>query len=102
LVAFLLEEAIRLFGGALMLLIFVRAILSWFPEPQEGILRDIYYLVIRVSNTFVGPIIEPIRNLIQKSPLGGPGMMIDFSPIIAFILIQFVQGLLISIVRTIF
>lgn len=70
-------------------LIFARIILSWLPVGRGGpIVSTIYNLT--------EPILYPIRNLIQKSPLGGPGMMLDFSPIIAFILIQVVRSILIS------
>jgi len=100
----ILADAILVLGNILVVLILVRAILSWFPEPQEeGLLRDLYYGVLKLVNTVVGPIMEPIRNLIQKSPLGeSGGMMIDFSPIIAFFLIRMITPILAAFANALF
>jgi len=85
------------FSNFLIFLIFVRAILSWFPEPRSnGLLRDLYYGLLKLAHVVTEPITGPIRNLIRKSPLGGPGMVIDFSPVIALLLIQFVRNILIG------
>jgi len=95
--------AIDLFANLLILLIFVRAILSWFPEPSnDGPLRQLYFFALTLAHTMTDPITGPIRNLIRKSPLGGPGMVLDFSPIIAFLLIGFVRNFLIQLVRNVF
>jgi uncharacterized protein YggT (Ycf19 family) len=37
---------------------------------------------------------SPVRKLLYKSPLGGPGMMLDFSPVIVILLINLISGLL--------
>ena len=95
----ILGLAIHHFANLLIFLIFVRAILSWFPEPRnDGPLKMIYYGLLRVAHTMTDPITGPIRSLIQKSPLGGPGMVLDFSPIIAFFLIGFVRDILVQVV----
>ncbi len=66
----------------LYLLIIVRALLSWVnPDPYNPVVRFIY----RVTE----PILAPIRMII---PLG-IGSGIDISPIIAFLLIMFLQPL---------
>ncbi|MCL4478299.1 MAG: YggT family protein [Deltaproteobacteria bacterium] len=66
----------------LYLLIIVRALLSWVnPDPYNPVVRFIY----RVTE----PILAPIRRII---PLG-IGSGIDISPIIAFLLIMFLQPL---------
>ncbi|MCL2399454.1 MAG: YggT family protein [Defluviitaleaceae bacterium] len=99
----ILEAAIRHFASLLIFLIFVRVILSWFPEPKsDSILRQLYFNLLRIAHILTDPITGPIRNLIRKSPLGGPGMVLDFSPIIALFLIQFARDILIQIVRMIF
>ena len=95
-----LIEAIHLFSMMLIFLIFARAILSWFPEPSNDVVRRIYFGVLRVAHTLTDPIVGPIRNLIRRSPLGGPGMMLDFSPIIALLVINFARNLLITLVAT--
>jgi len=79
--------SIDYFTMFLRYLIFARIIISWLPIDRGGpIVSTIYSLT--------EPILYPIRNAIQKSPLGGPGMMLDFSPIIAFLLIQVVRSIL--------
>ena len=95
-------ETIMVFSNVLIFLIVVRAILSWFPEPRDdGPLRSIYIWLLRIAHTMTEPIVGPIRKLIQRSPLGGPGMILDFSPIIAFFLIRFARDILISLVNSI-
>lgn len=61
------------------LLVIVRCILSWFPNQDNKIVEIIYRLT--------EPILYPIRELIQRL-MGGRAIMIDFSPILLFLLIQ--------------
>lgn len=88
-----LINAIYYFFKVLDSLIFIRVILSWFPIRKDNAL-------IRLLYALTEPILGPIRNILFKSPLGGPGMMLDFSPIIAIFLIEILQSLLVSIVRS--
>lgn len=63
-------------------LIFARVILSWVnPRPTNEYLL----MIIKVTE----PVLAPIRSLI---PLKG----IDLSPIVAFLLLQFVMALLVK------
>lgn len=89
-----LIQAIYYFFKVLDGLIFVRVILSWIPIQKDNAFIQLLYALTE-------PILGPIRNILFKSPLGGPGMMMDFSPIIAIFLLEIVQGLLVSIVRSI-
>jgi YggT family protein len=83
----LILRAIDLFVWILDSLIFVRVIISWLPiDRNNPIVRFVYGMT--------EPILAPIRNLIFKSPLGGSGMMIDFSPVVAVLLLQLLQSLL--------
>ena len=43
----------------------------------------------------------PIRKLIYKSPLGR-GMMVDFSPVLALLVIMFVYRILTSVIYGVF
>ena len=70
-------------------MLFARIILSWFTMGRSNRLMDLLYMLTE-------PILAPIRSLLQRSPLGGPGMIIDFSPIIAFILLRLVFNLVIA------
>lgn len=65
--------------------IFARVIISWLPISRDN-------QFIRLLYQITEPILAPVRNIIQKSSFG-KNMMIDFSPIIAFFLIGFVQYL---------
>lgn len=87
-----LAMAIDLFANLLYFLIFIRVIISWFPIPRNNPIIQILYALTE-------PILGPIRYIIAKSPLGGPGMMLDFSPIIAYVLIMLVKALLLSLLR---
>jgi len=68
--------------NVLVLLIIIRAILSWFmqlgSDPLTRLLLDI-----------TDPILSPIRNLTSRII---PGMPIDFSPIIAIMALQYLAG----------
>ena len=69
--------------NALALAIFIRALLSWFmPVGRDPITR----FLVDVTEPLLAPIRRFTSNLI-------PGMMIDFSPIIAIILLQLLAGM---------
>lgn len=69
------------------MLIFVYVLLSWFPTDR-GILADI--------NTVLGRICDPYLNLFRKfiPPIGG---MVDISPIVALLVLQFGVRLILGI-----
>ena len=85
----ILTQAIHLFFELIQWLILIRIFLSWIPIPLGGISQFIYQTT--------EPILGPARELLRKSPLGG-GMMLDFSPIIALILMMLVKQLLTGLV----
>jgi len=90
----LLKNAITIFANMLSTLVLIRCILSWIPMRRTGMLVQLLYAL-------TDPIILPIRAMIDKSPLGGgvgkSGVMLDFSPIIAMLLIGGVHRLLMQI-----
>jgi len=47
----------------------------------------------QLLHTLTEPILGPCRRMLDKSPLGG-GMMLDFSPIIALILMRLAEQLI--------
>jgi len=65
--------------------IFARVIISWFPISREN-------QIIRLLYQITEPILEPIRNIIQRSAFGR-NMMLDFSPLIAFFILGLIQTL---------
>lgn len=69
------------------LAIFIRVIISWIPVPKNGQFMRILYQITE-------PILAPIRSMIERSSIGKNMMMLDFSPIIAFLLIGFLKSIL--------
>ena len=76
------------------LLEYARCILSWLPIGQNNIF-------VRILVAITEPIMGPIRKLIYKSPLGR-GMMVDFSPVLALLVIMFIYRILASIIYGVF
>lgn len=83
--------AIYYFYQFMTFAVFIRCILSWFPIGGDNIICRFLYRVTE-------PLLAPIRNLVNKSPIGG--FMIDFSPIVALILLQVVFRFLIMFIST--
>lgn len=71
---------------AYSLIIFVYVMMSWLPVSNGGILSDIYNVL--------GKICDPYLNLFKKliPPIGG---MVDITPIIALLVLQFGVRLLV-------
>ena len=67
-------------------LIIIWCILSWLPMPREGVLSDI----VGALDSIVSPYINLFRRFIP--PLGG----IDFSPIVAIIVLQLIERFVIG------
>ncbi len=66
---------------ALILLVVVTSILSWIrPDPRNP--------VVKILNAVVDPLLHPIRTLLPAT--GG----MDFSPMIAILILWFLQKLL--------
>lgn len=64
------------------LILLARVLLSWFPNVDRS--NPLIRLVFDVTE----PILQPIRNLMPRD------MMIDFSPLIVFLVISVLQRLL--------
>ncbi len=71
----------------LSLAILARVILSWL--PMAGVRVDMYHPLIRFLYQITDPILEPIRRFTTF------GMM-DFSPIVALILLEIIQQVLVA------
>ena len=87
------SEAIMMFSVFLRAVIFARAIVSWFPIKRDSI-------IVVVLFSITEPFINPIRKLIQRSPIGS-GTTIDFSLFITLILVQLLAPILASIALTV-
>lgn len=81
----ILKNFINLAFDVLYVLIFIRVIMSWIPSMQRN---AIGVFVREVTD----PILRPIQKMIPST--GG----LDFSPFVAFILLQLLQSLISSLI----
>jgi YggT family protein len=67
-----------------LLLLFIRAVLSWFPiRPDSGLIP-----VIRALDTVINPVLMPLRRVIP------PAGMFDLSYIVLVIIVIVIQSVL--------
>jgi len=83
-----LIRLVEWFFTALYIVLLVRILLSWFPHVRGKWVTYVY--------RFTEPVLAPMRKIIQRSPLGGPGMIIDFSPIFSLIIIFLLRDVIIT------
>lgn len=91
--ALILAQAVNYFLLFLQIAIFVRIIFSWIPIGNNPISALAY--------SVTEPVLAPIRSILAKSPLGGPGMMLDFSPLLFLLIIRVAQPIVINFLLTI-
>ena len=84
---FMIKSLIVSLTNAYTTIIFIYVLMSWIPT-QTGIVADIYRVL--------GKICDPYLDLFRKfiPPIGG---MIDISPILALLVLQFVVRLIVNI-----
>ena len=80
---FVLAQALSWFSQLMTFLILAHVILSYFMNP--------YHPLRRFIDQLVEPLLSPIRRVVPTI-----GMM-DFSPVILIILVQFISGFLVKI-----
>lgn len=75
------------------MILFARIILSWF---RLGVDHPVNRILYSLTEPFLGP----IRHLIDKSIFGGRkgGMILDISPLIAFIFLQLIQNYILNFI----
>lgn len=66
--------------------ILARVIISWLPINKDNKIIALLYQITE-------PILAPIRSIIERSAMG-KNMMMDFSPIIAFLLISLLRNII--------
>ena len=79
-------QIIQTLGTFLSIAIFARVILSWFPTQTNNPIVVFIYAITE-------PILAPIRRYVPKFG------MLDLTPMIALILILFIETLLLSVLR---
>lgn len=84
-------RAVGIVFSVIEIAILFRAFLSWLPIPKENRLIGLLYQVTE-------PILAPIRSIIQRSSFGR-NMMLDFSPIIALVLVSILRTFILGLLR---
>ncbi|WP_432620198.1 YggT family protein [Butyricicoccus sp.] len=69
----------------LQFLVIARALCSWFPQVQRSAVGEFLYTVTE-------PMLAPCRSLLSSFQ-SGRGMMLDFSPVIVLLLLEFAERL---------
>ncbi|KRQ86560.1 YGGT family protein [Caloramator mitchellensis] len=82
-----LFRAVNLFIDLLEWLIFIQVIASWFPQIRRN-------QIFRYIDLIVEPVMAPFRSIQFKLM---PNTMIDFSPIFAYIALEFIRRILVNI-----
>ena len=85
--------AIEILSEIITWAIIIRALVSWFPISQNG-------FFVRMLDAITEPVVSPVRNLMGK--LIKRPMMIDFSPIIAMVVVDLIAGALQSFCLNLF
>ncbi len=71
-----------------LLILFARAILSWFPPSGNGAMETIRGVLFTITE----PVLGPVRRLIPPARIGGMGL--DLSFMIVVLAIILIQGVL--------
>jgi len=81
--------AINLVLKVFELTLLVRVLISWLPVSRDNKFVDLLYAVTE-------PVLSPIRNMLSRSTLMNNSVfsMMDFSPVVAFILIGIIRNIL--------
>jgi len=83
---YVLISAVNLLLTVLYFVLFGRIILSWFPGARNSKVANILFLLTE-------PVLAPIRNVLRRVQSGNRnGLMFDFSPLIAILLVQVVRS----------
>jgi len=83
---YFLISAVNLLLTVLYFVLIARIILSWFPGAKNSQVANILFLLTE-------PILAPIRSVLRRMQSGHRnGLMFDFSPLIAILLVQVVRS----------
>ena len=82
-------QILNAFVYVLMMLMFARAISSWF-------FRDLSNPIVRFLHEVTEPMIAPVRGMLQKLGIGGG--MFDFSFIIVYLVLIVIQEFLVRLI----
>ncbi len=82
----LLSRTISIMVEVIIFAITIDVILSWVYTGNN--------LFIRIIHAITEPVLKPFRNLINNSAIGGPGLRLDFSPVLAVLALGVIENVL--------
>lgn len=85
----LLYRTFSYFLSVVNFLIFARVMMSW-------VVKDYSHPIVQFIYQVTEPILAPIRMFLTKVGIGG---MLDFSPIVAMLLVQMLGGYILGFLR---
>lgn len=89
----LLIQIINIIFQLLNIFILVRVVLSFLPIPVNNVTRPILNFIYDLTE----PILRLVRNMLPPVMVGGVGL--DLSPIVAIILLNIMQTIIVSVLR---
>ncbi len=93
--ATILSFAISAFCDIIVLLICAEAVMSWFVQGFSPNMRKVYMLIRQLTDPFLMPIRKILQPIAYRT-------RIDFSPIAAVLLLQFIARVLVVLIFKIF
>lgn len=84
----LITNTIVALANAYSIVIFIYVLMSWLPNTETGAVGQVY----RALGTLCDPYLDLFKKIIP--PIGG---MVDVTPIIALLVLQFVVRLIVGI-----
>lgn len=81
----IVKNVLYIFLFMLEILLMIRVLLSWVPNSRNN--QAVQFIILVTE-----PMLTPLRKLIDKSIFGGKGNILDFSPLIAFLIISILQN----------
>ena len=91
--AIILYQILSAVATILYYLIFAHIILSWVRNMNPTLSQ-----IAETVDQLVNPILRPLRNIVPKIDLGGA--QLDLTAIVALLLLGFIQGYILPIIRT--
>jgi YggT family protein len=92
--AVILARAVHWFCEILIFLLVLRALMSWFAGSGSSPVTSIYRFAVELTE----PIVAPIRKAMSRFNTGA----LDFSVLVAFLLIEVVESLVMRLIFLIF
>lgn len=89
----LLIQIINIIFQLLNIFILIRVVLSFLPIPVTNVTRPILNFIYDLTE----PILRLVRNMLPPVMVGGVGL--DLSPIVAIILLNIMQTIIVSVLR---